>query len=41
MIAPGKVEARMYLPEATHRYLKAGARGMDECVHDICLAYQR
>ena len=42
-IAPGKVEARLDLPEATHRYLKAhaGARGMREFIHDNCRAYQK
>ena len=42
-VSPGKVEARLFLPEATHRYLKSncGSRGMGEFVHDIVLAYQK
>jgi hypothetical protein len=42
-VSPGKIEARLFLPEATHRYLKAncGSRGMGEYVHDIVLAYQK
>ena len=42
-VSPGKVEARLFLPEATHRYLKAncGSRGMGEFVHDIVVAYQK
>ena len=43
MIAAGKREARMYLPEGAHRYIKtnAGARGMGEFVADLCLYHQK
>jgi len=43
MIAAGKREARMEVPEAAQRYIKpnAGARGMGECVADVCVYHQQ